>query len=208
MGPPRRGGGWTAGGSAVPLALLIVVASVVPGGVAAVAPRPASTAVHEYVNVTATSSLSFVPSSISVKPGAIVYLNVTQEASFAHTFTLSSVRNQTIPPSDTAQQLDVYLHDHPPLVNLSLGSTRNAKFPATFTAPLAGTYEFLCIVHWPGMTGVLTSTNGSGPPSGVRTIPPVYAETGVGLVLVVLVAAWILLRRRGGGPVTVPPDQL
>jgi plastocyanin len=188
--------------------LLVGLATVVPGSVAAAPHEQAGPTLHQYVNVSATNALAFVPGFFAVKPGAIVYLNVTQESSFAHTFTLSSVRNQSIPSSDSTQQLDVYLHDNPPLVNLSLGSTKGVAFAAKFTAPAAGTYEYICIDHWPTMTGVMTSTNASSSPPKVATIPPVYLGAGVVVALVAISAALVLFRRRGGGAVSVPGDRI
>jgi len=132
-------------------------------------------------------------------------LAVTQLASFNHTFTLSSVPNATIPAGDSTSQLYSYLHAHPPIVNLSLGSTPGKVFDKTFTAPTVGTYEFICIVHFAermqGTMTVSSSSHSSTSPSAV-TVPPfdIALAAGVAVVVIAAVVVVVLIRRRDPEP--------
>jgi plastocyanin len=154
----------------------------------------ALSATDDYVNISATSSLSFVPSTFTVYPGAHVHLIVTQEASFPHTFTLSSVANTTVSATS-------FFHSNPPLVNISLGSTVGGKFYRNFTAPAIGTYEFVCLDHFPTMKGTMTSSTSSSSGGGYAplsaTIPPLdLAIAGAVALIVIATAVTAVLRRR------------
>ena len=185
--------------------LALLVALLVPGTVAAAALSPMTpsgqvepAATSETVNITATSDLSFVPDSFTVLPGETVHLIVTQAADFEHTFTLSSLVNYSVPSSDTPSELAAFFNAHAPLVNLSLGSTPGSLHPFNFTAPsVPGTYEFVCLVHFPAMTGVMTDSasapTGSGS-SGPSTLEIVAIGAVVGAV--VIVAVVLMVRRR------------
>jgi plastocyanin len=185
-------------------AVLLVVLLAVSSSATAIPLRAASPATTSAsassvtIDVTATSDISFVPNSFTVSPGESVTLVVTQGANFAHTFTLSSVVNFTIPSSDTTAQLDQFLAAHPPLVNLSLGTSAGAQF----TAPAAqGTYEFVCLVHFPAMTGVMTDSS-STPSSGGSTVSTTEIVVIGAVVAVVAIAAVVLALRRGRRPPT------
>ncbi|MFZ3357058.1 MAG: cupredoxin domain-containing protein [Thermoplasmata archaeon] len=196
--------------------LLLVLASL-----ALVSAVPGITAAHTSIEsaspsagvnnvaVMATGSLSFVPDQLSVSPGALVHLVVTQEANFEHTFTLSSVANFTIPSGDSSAQLAAFFNAHPPIVNLSLGSTPGAEFFANFTAPAAGSYEFVCLIHFAdGMTGEMVS-GASSSSSSPSTFPLTSVVIGVIIVAVVVVVAAVVVvtRRRKKGPTPeTPPD--
>jgi len=186
------------------LAGLLVLAPVaVAGTVAATTPiHPAATGTtgSVTVDITATTDLSFDPSSFTVTPGESVTLVVTQGADFAHTFTLSSVVNFTIPASDSPSQVAAFFNAHPPLVNLSLGSTAGSQQQITFTAPTSqGTYEFVCLIHFPQMTGIMTdssaapSSGGSGSALSITEIVAIGAGVGV---VVIAAAAFLVLRGR------------
>jgi len=184
------------GAGPVVLAVLLVATALLPA-LAAAMPRPSASQV---LSVDATGALMFTPDALTVTPGQPVELEVTQLANFEHTFVLSSVPNVTIPTSDTPAQLDDFFNAHPPLVNLTLGQVPGTTFFANFTAPAAGTYEFVCQVptHFQsGMHGVLTSGTGSGSSSSTGLSPTtLYALVGLGVV-VVLVVVVLVLRRRG-----------
>jgi plastocyanin len=170
-------------------------------------PINSTTAGVDNLNVMATSSLSFVPDQLSVTPGALVHLVVTQEANFAHTFTLSSVANFTIPSGDSSAQLAAFFNAHPPIVNLSLGSTPGAEFFANFTAPPAGTYEFVCLIHFSnGMTGDMVSGSGSSS-SSPSAFPLTSIAIGAAIVAAIVVVAVVIAvtRRRKKGPAPETP---
>lgn len=184
------------------LAMAGLASGTVAGPAAPPAPVDESTAspaaATVFVNITATSSFSFVPSSFTVAPGDSVHLIITQAADFEHTFTLSSVANATIPSSDTPAEVAAFFNAHPPLVNISLGSTAGAEFPVTFTAPsTSGTYEFVCLIHFPEMVGAMTDSNSAPPVSGSSGLSPLeLAAIGAVVAIVVIVAAVVVVRRR------------
>lgn len=151
-----------------------------------------------WVNV--TTGFSFDPNQLTVSPGALVELVVVQEATVSHTFVLSSLANVTIPANDTPAELFAFFNAHPPLVNLSIPATLGARVYANFTAPAAGTYEFVCEIpgHFQsGMYGMLVSTNSSpssGSPSPFTTT--VWVVIAVVVVVVGLGAGLAIARRR------------
>lgn len=157
----------------------------------------ATVASAEFVNVSATSSLSFAPDSFTVLPGASVHLVVTQLANFNHTFTLSPAANVTIPTSDSPGQVTAFFQAHPPIVNLSLGSVVGGRFFANFSAPTTlGTYEFICLIHFPAMFGSMTVA--SSLPGGSTGTSPSSLEIlgiGVGLGIVLIGAVLVLFNR-------------
>ncbi len=189
------------GGGRVLAAAFLLVAGI---SALAVAGTPASGSpvvpADAFVNITATSSLTFVPSQFTVVPGAAVHLIVTQGSTFTHTFTLSPLANYTIPTTDSPTQLYAFFQAHPPLVNLTLGPTAGVRYYANFTAPPAGTYEFVCEQHFPGMKGTMTSSTpasstGSGSPSSLP-LPLVGAVAGAGAIVLATVALVVTRRRR------------
>lgn len=164
----------------------------------------------DFLNLTATGALSFVPAQLGVTAGASVHLKILQAADFDHTFTLSPVANYTIPTSDTTAQLNAFFAAHPPLVNLSLGSVALSYHYANFTAPPVGTYEFVCLIpgHFQaGMHGVLVSSAPGAPPSTSSGTPSAGTVLGIGLILVVVVllaVVFVLIsRRRGRAPPSI-----
>jgi plastocyanin len=198
---------------ALATAVLVLIAGfmvVLPTEARAVTPYvPAS----EFVNISATSSFSFVPDSFTVEPGSLVHLVVTQLADFNHTFTLSPAVNVTIPSADDPAQVAAFFNAHTPIANLSLGSTAGKQTSVTFTAPTAlGAYEFVCLIHFPTMTGIMTVANtppSSGSSSSPTPVELVAIGAGVGVVVVAIALfAWSRARRRsrsgGGSP---PPRQ-
>ncbi|MGI0131672.1 MAG: cupredoxin domain-containing protein [Thermoplasmata archaeon] len=153
----------------------------------------------EFINVSATGQLAFSPSQFTVPPGATVHLTVLQLSNFAHTFTLSPAANVTIPASDNASQLTQFFHAHPPIVNLSMGSTPNVPYSVTFTAPSPGTYEFVCLIHFAnGMVGEMTTSNGGT--SSESTIGLPYVLILAAVVVVVVVGAFAVAWRRRARP--------
>lgn len=159
----------------------------------------------EYLNVSATASYSFVPSQLSVVPGESVHLRVTQEATFDHTFTLSSVAGYVFPSTATPADVYAFFAVHPPLVNLSLGAVAGVSFFANFTAPAAGSYEFLCEIpgHFQsGMYGTLTSVapGAASSPAGLSTTTLLLVGAAVAAVVVVVAVVLVVRRRRPSPP--------
>lgn len=186
--------------------LALAVVTLAPGTVAASGLSMMTPSAHSEpaaasvtVNITATTDISFVPDAFSVQPGESVHLIVTQAADFEHTFTLSSLANFTIPSSDTPSEVAAFFNAHAPLVNLSLGSTAGSQHPVTFTAPSTpGTYEFVCLVHFPQMTGVMTDSSGSPPSTGGGGLSEAEViAIGAVVAAAVIAAVVVALRRRG-----------
>ncbi len=192
------------------LLLLLLAAAMSAPAAQAAPPAPAAAVAPEFVNVSATSVLSFVSGSFDVLPGATVHLVVTQMADFNHTFTLSPAVNVTIPSGDTPAEVAAFFNAHPPIVNLSLGSTVGSTYSATFTAPSTlGTYEYVCLIHFPTMIGemnvVATLPSSSSSTSSISTTTALEIGGGVGAVLVVVgVALALRSRRRRSG--AAPPN--
>jgi plastocyanin len=190
------------------VALLLGALLLVPGPIRAATPDQPSVGTVEFVNVSATTSLSFVPGSFTVQPGATVHLIVTQLADFEHTFTLSPAVNVTIPSSDTPSQVSAFFNAHPPLVNLTLGSTPGQEFFANFTAPTTlGSYEYVCLIHFPTMIGTMAVSSSTGSSSGTSPTTVELVALGVVVAIVVIVGVLVLVRRRSrGGPGAPPPS--
>jgi plastocyanin len=197
----------SAQGLVLALGLALIALTCAPVALATPSQSGVSTAAaSETVDISATSQISFVPDSFTVAPGSTVHLVVTQLATFAHTFTLSSVVNQTVPTGDSLSQVAAFFNAHAPLVNLSLGTTSGAQFTATFTAPtVQGSYEFLCLVHFPSMLGTMMDTNTSASTSGPAALPLLDIAAIVGVVIIVaIVAAVVLAGRRAKAPPPAP----
>lgn len=193
------------------IAAILLAVTLLAGAGASLAPAraaPAAASATVFLNLSATSLPDFVPSTLQVTPGAPVVLKITQEANFAHTFTLSSVANYTIPASDTNDQLTAFFTLHQPLINLSLGSVPGSVTYANFTAPPVGTYEFVCLSpgHFQlGMHGTLVSGTSGGGGSSSSISPLVLALIAVLVVVVVAIAVVLMVRRRKSPPAATPP---
>ncbi len=175
-------------------ALLGVTFSVLPGIVRA-AHVPALSATSDNVTIDATTDLTFVPSSFSVYPGAMVHLKLVQQASTAHTFNLSSDRNATIPTGDTTSEVEAFLQAHGVFVQHNLGSVPGNTTYLNFTAPGVGTYEYVCVLHFSdGMRGVMTSTRGTPPSPSALPVPPVDLAIFGGVVIAIVALVLFLLR--------------
>jgi len=191
------------------LLFALVVGGLAVASASTPALHPSSSSV-EFVNVSATSSYQFQPAQFFVTPGATVHLAVTQLADFAHTFTLSSVRNATIPSSDTPAELYQYFQTNRPILNLTLDGTVGFVNSTTFIAPAAGVYEYVCTEpgHFQsGMKGFMNST--TTPPASSSSSTPLttYLVIGVALaVVVVIVAVVLILRARGQRGKSSPPS--
>ena len=191
----------------------LVLLGILTGGAAAHPPAAASAhpaASEENLSISTTSSFSFVPSQVTVTPGALVHLVVTQAANFAHSFVLSSVANFTIPSADTAAQLFAFFNAHPPIVNLTIPGTVGAQVVKDFSAPAVGTYEFVCLVsgHFQsGMFGFLVSTTNSGGSSSSSSglpVSPLVLGAVAGVVAVVVVGVLVARRRSRRLPPQTP----
>jgi plastocyanin len=186
-------------------ALLTLVLAAALAALPLAAALTPSTATGAPVSIMATSSWSFQPNTFTVTPGDTVHLVVTQLASFLHTFTLSSVANYDFPSSSTSADLSSYFTAHPPIVNLTLGSTAGVRFYANFTAPGPGSYEFVCLqpTHFAaGMYGHMISSSGGGTSSSSAFPVNPWALLVVLVALVAIGLAVYVLYPRRPRPVT------
>jgi uncharacterized cupredoxin-like copper-binding protein len=202
------GGATTLGVLGFAMLLLVPVAGASPSvsrpGASAMA-RPLA---NDTININALSNLGYDPNTFTVHPGDLVHLTVTQEANFAHTFVLSRLANFTFDPAASASNLTMFFRANAPLVNLTLDSTPGSKAFANFTAPAAGSYEFVCIQpqHFQsGMHGEMISTTSTSMASASL---PTTEIVGIGAAIGILVVVVIVLmarRRKGPSPPTGGP---
>lgn len=160
-------------------------------------------------DLNATSHFTFDPNQLVVPPGSSVVFRVTDIASFAHTFSLDDIVNDTTmatwvtgPQKVTPNQLYAHLSGHL-FTNLSLdpGAT-NVSAPVDLPST-EGTYYYVCEVpaHFQsGMYGTLkvASASGGTPPSS----PPSYTGwiVGLGILAVAVgVVTLILIHRMRAG---------
>jgi plastocyanin len=192
---------------AAAVAGLAVLLLLLPGAASASSGRPAlpTSQPADFVNISATENLAFAPDAVTVVPGALVHLTVTQLADFNHTFVLSPLANYTLPASAT--NLTQFFDQHVPLVNLSLGPTTGARYYANFSAPPVGDYEFICTIHFAnGMVGEMDVGTSTSPSSNSALLAlEVGLGVGIAIVLIAAVAVTVRRRRRAAGPPSSPP---
>lgn len=192
---------------------------VLPGVASAVAPAHAvstslqasATAGVVFLNISATETLAFTPSTVNVAPGQSVHLVVTQLADFYHSFTLSPLPNFTFSSSATAANVTQFFAAHPPLVDMNLSQTKGSRHYANFTAPGVGSYEFLCTAYGAthfqqGMFGTLVSSSAStsSPSTSPSWLIPVLVVIIV-VVIVAVIAGVVMMRRKPKAPTPAPP---
>ncbi|MCI4319942.1 MAG: plastocyanin/azurin family copper-binding protein [Thermoplasmata archaeon] len=204
--------GWRSLGALVVGALVVLSAAGLSDG-ARPAPR-ASNHARATVSVTVTvgSAFAFAPSDFEVQPGDTVNFAFVGTDTQPHNFLLVAEANYSFPSGAGTSTLLSYFTHHPPLVNLTVGSSP-VTVTATFTAPHLGVYEFVCTQsgHFAsGMYGFMGSgvmvTNGQAydGPGG-----PVFLIGGgiAGLVILAIVLAFVIGRRRGSHD-EMPPERL
>ncbi len=178
------------------------------GAASAAAPRPGASS---SLTVTVGSALQFTLSTNEVTPGDNVTLTIVQTDDVQHTFTLSDVAGYTFTATNTTNDLLTFVHDHPPLVNVSIPSGQ-ATFQTHFIAPPFGEYAYFCLIpgHFPGMYGLL----GSGEPGSggaISTGPGaavfIIGGTIAGLVVIAIVLGFVVGKRRGSHD-EMPPERL
>jgi len=190
-------------------AIALVGLLLIGAGLLGALPSPAAVSVRAsaagttdaFVNVTTTEAVTFVPSSFTVPPGSTVHLIVTQAADFNHTFTLSPVTDFAFASTAGDSDLATFFAAHTPLVNLSLGHVPGSKHYVNFTAPAAGSYEFVCLEsgHFAsGMHGTMDASAASS--SSGSSFPWALVAGVVGVVIVVAVVAVVLMRRKPKAP--------
>jgi uncharacterized cupredoxin-like copper-binding protein len=134
-----------------------------------------------------TDSYSFVPSVLYVSSAhvpAVIDVLVTNTGSLGHTFTVSSLSNYTLSPSNFTSTFAT----NAPFVNAPVPSGAGSSVWANFTVRAPGVYQYICTVpgHFAnGMTGELYV--------GVLPPPPTPAPSTAVVDGWVLVGSGVLL---------------
>ena len=167
------------------------------------------------MSVGANGALAFAPDDISnVAPGSNVTIDITNLGSLAHTFTVSSLVNYTLPYSGNTNLTGTFLVSHPYFYSIDIPDVQGSLTVATFTAPtVVGSYQFFCTAtgHFPsGMEGFLGIAETVGPPPAPPGIGlPVFIISGiiVGLVILAIVLGFVVGKREGSQH-EMPPERL
>jgi uncharacterized cupredoxin-like copper-binding protein len=135
---------------------------------ASVIPYQFQAGMFGYLNVTSvgpglvlsentTDQLQFIPNTLSASPPhypVVVDVQVTNQGSFGHTFTVVPQSNVTLSASNFTQ----YFAAHPALVSATVPSGAGSSVWANFTISGPGVYQYICQVpgHFAnGMSGLL-----------------------------------------------------
>jgi hypothetical protein len=195
--------------------VLLSIASLLMFGMGAaqsVRAHLAHPAASDQLTVTVGSGFFFTLSTDEVTPNDNVTLTIVQTDDTEHTFTLSSVVNETLPTSDGQGQLFAFFAAHPPLVNFTIPSGQGT-YTTSFIAPPYGLYEYLCLIsgHFgAGMAGILGSGEHGGtvtPDTGPGAPVFIIGGTIAGLVVLAIVLGFVVGRRRGSHD-EMPPERL
>ncbi len=120
----------------------------------------------EGANTSATVNLTdqprFAPSSLSANPNATLSVELVNNGSYDHTFTLSRVPNVVLDPAWTPAQLDAFFATNGSLANVSVAPGGTAWANVTFNASTSGeSFEFVSVVPYQfqaGMSGFVNLT--------------------------------------------------
>lgn len=129
-------------------------------------------------NVATNDQLRFVPDALEVNATSFpvtIDVQVTNQGSNAHTFTVEGQSNNTLLPGN----FSAYFTAHPPLANVALGSA-GAVVWANFTILKPGVFEYICEVpgHFVnGMFGFLYV--GVAPPEAAAGPSTAIVQEGV-----------------------------
>lgn len=105
------------------------------------------------VSEATNDQLRFVPDQLSVNATAFpvtVDVQVTNQGTIAHTFTLEAESNNTLSPANFTQ----YFQAHPPLADVAL-NTAGATAWANFTVKAPGVFEYICRIPGHFASGML-----------------------------------------------------
>ncbi|MCI4350541.1 MAG: plastocyanin/azurin family copper-binding protein [Thermoplasmata archaeon] len=206
----RRLGWRTVSAALVASMVLVATAGLVEASPSA--PRAGAPPVSTSVTITVGSGFTFDPTSFPVNPGDTVTLTFVQSDGTPHNLLIVAEANYTFPSGAGTSVLLAYFTQHPPLVNLSLGAAPTTA-TTTFIAPHKGLYQFVCtqsghfaagMMGYMGSGGVTIPGQGySGPGAPVFII----GGTIAGLVLLAIVLAFVIGRRRGSMH-EMPPERL
>ncbi len=175
------------------------------------------TAAGASISMTVSDSLAFTPNAISnLVPGSSITITIQNLGHQAHTFTVSSLVNYTLPylNNNNLTAVGGFLAAHPAYFSRNITASQGASSSFTFPVPsMIGSYQFFCTIsgHFPlGMEGFLGVGVAVGSVS-VSTGPgtPVFIISGVIVALVVLaIVLGFVVGRRKGTQHEMPPERL
>jgi hypothetical protein len=148
-----------------------------------------------------------------ITPGEAITIDITNLGTLAHTFTLSSLANYTL-PTTAGNLTGTFLVTHPPYYSINISSTQGSVTVASFTAPTQiGSYQFFCTetghfaAGMEGLMGVGISVGPPPPPPGIGTPVFIIAGVIVGLVILAIVLGFVVGKREGSKH-EMPPERL
>jgi uncharacterized cupredoxin-like copper-binding protein len=150
-------------------------------------------------NLTLTDAPAFEPSGISAVAGGAVDVFLKNVGSYPHTFTVSTVANQTLNRSWTPTELSAFFHANGSRANVSVAPGTSVWSNFTVPPDSAGaSFEFVSLVPYQfqaGMSGFLNVTGGSS--AGAVRLTDQTAGAGLAFV------PGILQANATGYPVTI-----
>ena len=168
-------------------------------------------AVHDgvsYVNITTTNSFTFVPNTIEVNSRTVDIIISNPGGDVGHTFTLSSLVNQTAPPPSDTNWPSYFVWP-----NLYADRTVNesAVVYVNVTFSAVGAYQFICRPHYPlGMQGEIYVDESIAPSARAPLFSPFWYVVIAVVVLAFLatVLGVVYGKKGSGGNETHSPEHV
>jgi plastocyanin len=170
-------------------------------------------------SVSAVPGFAFTPNSIEMLPtNTNISVTFTDTDTIDHTFTIIGKQGWVIPADYSGAQIDQLAFGNSPKALFSVNASADSQAPvATFLAPAAGWYEFVCTEpgHFQnGMYGFIAfgmNLPGNLTVSAANTNPGpavfIIVGTIVSLTVIALVLGFVVGRRRGA-TYEMPPERL
>jgi plastocyanin len=148
------------------------------------------------VTVNLTDAPAFVPSSLSATPNSTFSVELVNQGTYNHTFTLSNVPDLVLSPSLSPAELDSFFAKNGSLANVSVAPGATAFANLTFNASVSGdSFEFVSVVPYQFQSGMRGFVNLSVSGPGVelmenttdayRFVPAELAANGTHYPLVI-----------------------
>ena len=165
------------------------------------------------VQMTVSDQFRFTPAGIGpFATGDNVTLTITNLGMLAHTFTLSSFANYTIPAG--SGNLTQFFTQHAPVVSVNVASGVGTQTVVHFNVPKLGYYEFVCQIpgHFQsGMMGFLgadVTPPGASPPNTGPGAPVFLIAGGIVALIILAIVLGFFFGRRAGAEHEMPPERL
>jgi hypothetical protein len=148
-----------------------------------------------------------------ISPGEAVTIDIINLGTLAHTFTVSSLVNYTL-PTTAGNLTGTFLVTHPPYYTINISATQGGMTVASFVAPKTlGSYQYFCTetghfaAGMEGVMGVGITVGPPPPPPGIGTPVFIIAGVIVGLVILAIVLGFVVGKREGARH-EMPPERL